>query len=665
MGKPYHTSGCMVCGKELIANANTEEISCYYCGQPFKSSVYCTDRHYVCDICHSSTGLEIMRRVCAGSTETDATALMQAIRSHPSFPMHGPEHHSLVPAVILTALRNNGYNISQQQIDTAIERGKTVIGGACGFMGACGTGVGAGIALSILMESNPYHAEKRQKVMQATSRVLDEIGKYTAARCCQRDSWIALSAIANIIREELGIALPVGKIECQQFAKNKECIYHQCPLWGDNALPERHDFETWSVCPQCLKRIPARRVKVGKEVFLRKECPQHGAFETIIWRGHYDMDEWIGAHNIPFTSEPPCPDECGLCAEHLQQTCCVLLNVTDNCNLGCSFCLANQHNGTADPSLGTIRGWLSDAIVKGKTLVQLSGGEPTTRNDLPAIVRMAKELGAKYVQLNTNGIRLAEDVDYVRELADAGLSFVFMQFDGTNDDIHQALRGRPLLELKQRAIEHCARFNLGVTLVPTLVRGVNIDNIGEIVRFAVGQSPWVRGIHFQPVSYFGRMPQLPTNSERFTLDELVYEIDRQTHGSVSANSLLPSCCDHPLCGFHGDFVVDYQGGLYPLSKREHASACCCDPAAAEKNREFVARRWLRHDQTTNAAGEQEGNLQDMEHFLNRVKSHGFTITSMAFQDAGNIDFARLRQCSFHVYDRGKLVPFCAHYLTQW
>ena len=178
---------------------------------------------------------------------------------------------------------------------------------------------------------------------------------------------------------------------------------------------------------------------------------------------------------------------------------------------------------------------------------------------------------------------------------------------------------------------------LGVTLVPTLVRGVNIDNICEIVRFAVGQSPWVRGIHFQPVSYFGRMPQLPTNSERFTLDELVYEIDRQTHGSVSANSLLPSCCDHPLCGFHGDFVVDYQGGLYPLSKREHASACCCDPAAAEKNREFVARRWLRHDQTTNAAGEQEGNLQDMEHFLNRVKSHGFTITSMAFQDAGNID----------------------------
>jgi uncharacterized radical SAM superfamily Fe-S cluster-containing enzyme len=171
-------------------------------------------------------------------------------------------------------------------------------------------------------------------------------------------------------------------------------------------------------------------------------------------------------------------------------------------------------------------------MVAGKSLVQLSGGEPTTRADLPDIVRAARQAGAKYVQLNTNGVRLGSDPEYVKALADAGLSFVFMQFDGTDDSINVKLRNRPLLEAKKRAIENCAAFNLGVTLVPTLVRGVNTNNIGDIIRFAVNSSPAVRGVHFQPVSFFGRVPRLPSDDDRFTLDELVHEISLQTGGSI-------------------------------------------------------------------------------------------------------------------------------------
>lgn len=424
-------------------------------------------------------------------------------------------------------------------------------------------------------------------------------------------------------------------------------------------------MKTWSVCPICMKRLPADRVAIGNEVFLRKSCDEHGSFETIIWRGYSDINEWIGNHNIPFTNEPQCPDNCGLCEDHQQKTCCVLLNVTDNCNLNCEFCLANQCNGKEDITFEEVRKSLLKIIDKGKTLVQLSGGEPTTRNDLPEIIRVAKQAGAKYVQLNSNGIRLSEDKEFVKKLADAGLSFVFMQFDGTENQIHQKLRNRPLLEVKQKAIDNCAEFNIGVTLVPTLVRGVNTQNIGEIIRFAISQSPKVRGVHFQPVSYFGRTPKLPTNDERFTLDELVFEIQKQTEGMIKADDLLPSCCDHPLCGFHGDFVINQNHKIAPLSKRGNATSSCCDPSAADKNREFVARRWQRPAFSDSNLDSKVGNLQDMEYFLNRLKTHGFTITAMAFQDAGNIDFSRLRKCSFHVYDKERFVPFCAYYLSSW
>ena len=424
-------------------------------------------------------------------------------------------------------------------------------------------------------------------------------------------------------------------------------------------------YKTLSVCPVCLKRIPAERVQIGNEVFLKKTCSEHGSFETIIWRGYSDISEWIGNSEKPAPADSQCPKSCGLCANHLQKTCCVLLNITNRCNLNCKFCLANQCNNSVDPSFEEIETSLSKIIEKDKTLVQLSGGEPTTRNDLPLIIKAAKEIGAKYVQLNSNGVRLGEDKNFVRELAEAGLSFVFMQFDGTEDTIYESIRGKSLLKIKQQAIENCAEYNIGVTLVPTLIRSININNIGEIIKFAISLSPKVRGVHFQPVSYFGRIPEIPANKERITLDELVFQINKQTNGMIKVEDLLPSACDHPLCGFHGDFIVD-QNKLFPLLKRGNAEKnCCCDSSAAEKNREFVARRWLRQPVENASKDKCCSDIHDMEYFLNKVKTNGFTLTAMAFQDAGNIDLSRLRNCSFHVYDKEKFVPFCSYFLTAW
>lgn len=422
---------------------------------------------------------------------------------------------------------------------------------------------------------------------------------------------------------------------------------------------------TRSICPVCLKQIPAERIRREKEVFIRKNCEEHGDFESIIWRGFSEFDNWVNPKDNIEMDNTNCPDDCGLCSNHLQKTCCVLINITDRCNLNCSFCLANQGNKNNVPTLEEIQNSLSKIIEKDKTLLQLSGGEPTMRDDLPEIIKLARNTGAKYVQLNTNGIRLAEDIQFVKQLAEAGLSFVFMQFDGTDDAIYEKLRNRKLLEIKKQAIENCSAFNIGVTLVPTVVRNINLNNIGEIIRFAISQSPKVRGIHFQPVSFFGKIPHLPENSDRITLDELVYEIEKQSEGLIKAQNILPSSCDHPLCGFHGDFIVE-KNNLIPLLNRENASIeSCCNSNAAEKNRNFVARRWLRPSTNQENSNSCCGNLQDMDYFLKQIKNNGFTITSMAFQDAGNIDFSRLRKCSFHVFENDKLIPFCAYNRTSW
>lgn len=423
---------------------------------------------------------------------------------------------------------------------------------------------------------------------------------------------------------------------------------------------------TKSVCPECFKTVSAQIVKRGEKVFIEKYCPEHGRCGAVIWNGRRSYEDWVrGIDDARSESKADCFNCQGLCGEHLNGTCCVVCEVTHRCNLRCKYCFADP-DGVSEPSFDEISESIRKFVVQGETLVQISGGEPTVRDDLPEIVRRAKELGCAFVQLNSNGIRLAEEPDFVKELADAGLSFVFMQFDSLRDRVYEQLRGRALLDIKKRAIENCSKRGIGVTLVPTVVPGVNTNEIGSLVTFAAANSPAVRGIHFQPVAYIGRVPERPDDAMRFPLDELMYCIEKQTGGSVRMKNLVPSRCDHPMCGFHGDFVVLEDGSLHALTEgRKDAPACCCGSGdAARKNREFVARRWKR-EKSASCCCDGGADLTDMDYFLSRVKSNGFTITSMYFQDAGNIELERLRRCSLHVFSEGRLTPFCAHYLSKW
>ena len=419
---------------------------------------------------------------------------------------------------------------------------------------------------------------------------------------------------------------------------------------------------TWSVCPVCLKRISAVKVRRGGEVCLEKECPDHGFFSAVVWRDRVDLAQWTSGLKAPGDEgNPDCPSACGLCSAHLRGTCCVILEVTERCNLRCPFCFADGGARTEDPPLAEITRSLEKIIRPGESLVQLSGGEPTVRDDLPRIVRAAKDLGCRYVQLNTNGLRLASDEPYVKALAQAGLSFVFLQFDGTDDEVYRTLRGRPLFDIKKQAIDRCAEYGIGVTLVPTLVPKVNIRSIGDILRFALAHSPAVRGVHFQPVSYFGRIPRLPADEDRFTLDELMEEIGRQAGDLFSVEDLSPSRCNHPLCGFSGDFIVRRDGTLHSIGRKgggERGGECACTDSAARK-RQYLGLRWERSGEPC-GCGE---DLTDMDVFLERFRSSSFTVSAMPFQDGGTLDLERLRYCSLHVFRGGKFIPFCACYLS--
>ena len=431
--------------------------------------------------------------------------------------------------------------------------------------------------------------------------------------------------------------------------------------------------KTRSLCPVCRKNIPAQLLKdTGTgAVFMKQTCEEHGDFSVPVWRGRVDFDRWTkSAEELKGSKGENCPADCGLCGEHEQGTCCVVLEVTKRCNLRCRFCFADGGGDTKDRPLKDIKEDIQDIVrLAGSPTLQISGGEPTLREDLPEIVSFAKEQGCAFVQLNSNGIRLAEDEDLVRRLAEAGVDYVFMQFDGFSQDIYEKLRGADLLEKKKEAIKMCDRYGIGVTLVPTVVRGVNEREIGDIVRFAAANNPAVRGVHFQPVSYFGRRPGDPEDDDRYTLDELIYDICRQT--GFDPEGFVPSRCDHPLCGFHISFIKMPDDSLYAVS---NAGTSGYGNTPASQNRDYIGRRWKRNGRgALRDSGVREGEELrvmkkdepiDFDTFVERMRSSSLTLTAMAFHDKANINIERLIRCSLHVYEKGKLIPFCLKYILD-
>jgi SAM-dependent methyltransferase len=227
-----YMSGCMICGADIRYLDTTRKMRCHYCRKDYESNSHCLNHHYVCDQCHVQDSLELIRKISLQAPYGDMIALIKAIRNHPIFPVHGPDHHPLVPAVILSVYKNLGGDIPDQDILTGIERGNMIPGGACSFLGVDGAAVGVGIAFSILINANPYKGKERQIVQKIVKEVVEEIACYEAPRCCQRECWTALKRASKLSEQYLTFRLPADEaFICTQYQLNKECIGKKCPLW--------------------------------------------------------------------------------------------------------------------------------------------------------------------------------------------------------------------------------------------------------------------------------------------------------------------------------------------------------------------------------------------------------------------------------------------------
>jgi uncharacterized radical SAM superfamily Fe-S cluster-containing enzyme len=307
--------------------------------------------------------------------------------------------------------------------------------------------------------------------------------------------------------------------------------------------------QTASLCPHCLRRIPASRIIIDDAVYLEKSCPVHGDLENVlIWKNSpWPFSCWNRQtveptyHSSTSAEQNNCPYECGLCANHRQATCSAIVEVTPRCNLHCSTCFSSSETGPdEEPDLYQIEHMLVAVLDSaGICPIQLSGGEPTLRNDLPKIVALARRIGFDHVQINTNGVRLAKDTAYAQSLKDAGVSDFFLQFDSPANDAYHQLRGADLLPLKIRALERCAELKIGVILVPTIAKGINDHQIGAIIKFAKKWIPTVRGVHFQPMAYLGRYPNSPRNQDRVLISDVMSAIENQTEGELKMDSFVP------------------------------------------------------------------------------------------------------------------------------
>lgn len=421
---------------------------------------------------------------------------------------------------------------------------------------------------------------------------------------------------------------------------------------------------TESLCPHCLKKIPARYVRENGKAYMKKTCPEHGDFKVLFWNDADMYESWLkqGIHAPARVTDRPeekgCPFDCGLCNEHHSGTCTAILEITYRCNMHCNICFADANAEKFEPDLDQIRTMYAAALNSNRFCsVQLSGGEPTVRADLPEIIRLGKEMGVVHLQVNTNGIRIAEDIDYLQSLKDAGLNLIYLQFDGTDDEIYRPIRGRDMMDVKRRAIANCEKVGLGVLLVPVVIPGLNLHRLGEIIRFAKEHIPTVKGVHFQPVSYFGRYPgQTPPDESRCGLSDVLHALVEQMEGEILMDHFVPRKQFDPHCDFSSTYYLTEDGRLVAMS-RFHQNDCDTEQTDfVAKTNKYTKKRW----QMQQGAPAESPVMQ----FAMRTLTHSFCISGMGFQDVWNIDLGRLKGCCVHMISgKGEVIPFCAFHLT--
>jgi len=322
--------------------------------------------------------------------------------------------------------------------------------------------------------------------------------------------------------------------------------------------------KTKSVCPECFKegkinKIDAQIVEEDGKIWMKKECPLHGAFKSIYFSDPKLYYKWMryqvvgrGVENVKIKPLPTTikPETVGgeLYPKHFSQTVLANLMVTNRCNLRCSYCFMNA--GAAgyiyEPSLEMLKKMMRQVRLEKPVpckALQLTGGEPCIREDLIEIIKMAKRMGFVHIQLNTNGIRLSEEPEYCRKIKEAGVNTIYMSFDGVSK------KTNPWIDQNKKAIENLRKAKLGVVLVPTVIADSNLKEAGEIVKYALENIDVVRGVNFQPISFCGRagfVPEKARKRKRVDYAALFGVLEKTFPGQLSRDDFYPVPFVYPI-----------------------------------------------------------------------------------------------------------------------
>ncbi len=475
---------------------------------------------------------------------------------------------------------------------------------------------------------------------------------------------------------------------------------------------------TQSLCPECTNTrvIDARLFEEHGKVMMEKTCPEHGYFKDVYQSDaklYLKAEEWTfgdgrGLQNPAVLDATKCPDDCGLCSMHMSHTGLANIDLTNRCNLTCPVCFANANvqGYLYEPDFETIKGMLQrlrdERPVAGR-IVQFSGGEPTLHPEFLRICATARDMGFSHVQAATNGILLA-DLEFARQAKEHGLSTLYLQFDGTCDEIYQRTRGESLYATKLKVIENARAVGMKIVAVPTIVKGVNDHEIGNIVRLAIENVDVLTGIVFQPVTFTGRINRNELAAKRFTVTDVPHAVAEQTGLLEPYQDWFPLACVTPF------------SHLVSAMRGDPTTTLTCHPHCSLGTYLFVDERTKTAVPVTRFVNV-PGILQDMERLAgktakariklfhkveawNSLRKHfkpefappgldftrflqtlqGMTdkklgrdgmdgkfsyrtllVSSMHFMDSYNYDIERVKRCVIHYSaPDGLIYPFCAY-----
>ncbi len=468
---------------------------------------------------------------------------------------------------------------------------------------------------------------------------------------------------------------------------------------------------TKSLCPECLAVLDAEVYEDNDKIMIKKTCKEHGEFSNTYWSSskvYMKAKDYgkvgRGIDNPQTIADSECPQNCGLCEEHESHTVLGLIDVTNRCNMKCPVCFANAAVSKTlyEPTYEEIRTMLQNLRNNRPVptpALQYAGGEPTVRKDIVELVKLAKEEGFRHTQIATNGLRLARLPTLAQELKDAGLNTVYLQFDGVTEEPYLKIRNRNLLSVKLAAIENCRKVNLQIVLVPTIIKGVNDGQIGDILRFAAQNIDIIRGVNFQPVSFAGRTPADEVESQRVTIPDFEMMVEDQTDSQIKVEDFYPASCVtpvsefieaingkdaqvtftcHPHCGSATYIFID-DNEMIPITRFIDVdrffnlltnSTEDMEAGGLVAKAKIVARATLELPKTVDMS--KSPDSVDLRSILTAVfrdrsyKSLGdfhhktLLVSCMHFMDPFNFDQDRVRRCVIHyAVPDGRIIPFCS------